>query len=387
MKEVLKKIDHIVGYLFDRLKQLSLDSETNLIFCSDHGMAEINEDRIVNLSDFVDSNLFDAYGTSPVLNLLVKDRTKINEVYTQLLSQQKGNHYTVYLPENIPPEYHYKNNHRLLDIIVEGDEGYEVIRSKNKEDETFFMKSLANKTVKPENNHMQTPKQEEEDNLNEVAKKSIDILELFRLGRHRQKHVWGNHGYNVKTKSMQPMFVAYGPAFNRHLQYDRPFENIDLYPLMCELLHIRSFDPHEDAKLCRSNGSLSRVKGMLKQLKYSGDTSSYESNALKRKLRLHVFTIQFLILLSCFRLVVFVLTLGFVVMLLCASAFTCIAGSKARARRRSELHHVDLSDDIIDIDIDFGPLIRQKRGTMDTFANRIEQIGLLSSKKKSFQDF
>lgn len=75
------------------------------------------------------------------------------------------------------------------------------------------------------------------------------------------------------------------------------------------------------------------------------------------------------------------------IMLLCASAFTCVAGSKARARRRSELHHVDLSDDIVDINIDFGPLVRQKREPMGNFANRIEQISLLSSKKETFQDF
>lgn len=289
VQEALKKIDNIVGYLFDRLKQLSLDTETNVIILSDHGMAEINEDHIVNLSDFVDSDLFDAYGTSPVLNLLVKDRTKIKQVYERLHSQQKGNHYTAYLPETISSEYHYKKHYRLLDITVEADEGYEVIRSKKKEDETFFLKFLGkNNTETTTNKGFQISNDRI---LNEVAKKT-DILELFKLGRQDvRKRVWGNHGYKVKTKSMQPMFVAYGPAFRRHLQYDRSFENIDLYPLMCELLHIRSFDPHVDAELCRSNGSLSNVKGMLRQLKFSGDTSSYESSAIKCKLKLCTFAI------------------------------------------------------------------------------------------------
>ncbi|XP_007945582.1 ectonucleotide pyrophosphatase/phosphodiesterase family member 3 [Orycteropus afer afer] len=48
----------------------------------------------------------------------------------------------------------------------------------------------------------------------------------------------GNHGYNNKFKSMEAIFLAHGPSFKEKLEVE-PFDNIEVYNLMCDLLHIQ----------------------------------------------------------------------------------------------------------------------------------------------------
>jgi hypothetical protein len=372
--EVRQKIvqaDRIVQYLLDQLQSNHLLTETNLIVLSDHGMAEVNDLRIIDLSEIVDSSWYDAFGTSPVLNLWLKDKSRVRELYEKLLSYQKSHHFTVYLPSTVPTEYHYRNNDRILDIIIEADEGYEVVRKLN--ESNYFLNYLGNRGL------VENP-----DTSNDTPD---DILIKFKQGEHPARKVWGNHGYSYKLDSMRPMFVAYGPAFRKHLQYDRPFQNIDLYPLMCEILHIRSSDPFVDSTLCRSNGSLSRVKPMLRPIVFSGDLSDNGATAFKRKSQLstpiHVALTNsiFVRLLFVSSASVFiVLMTGFVAILLCASVFTCFVNSTNRTRKRHELAKIDLSDDIIDINIDSRPAMRQKRLPADR-GHSVEHISLLGTKQ------
>lgn len=50
----------------------------------------------------------------------------------------------------------------------------------------------------------------------------------------------GNHGYNNSLPSMHPIFIAHGPAFKKNYSAS-PFNNVDVYPLMC---HILELAPH-----------------------------------------------------------------------------------------------------------------------------------------------
>ncbi|XP_048153604.1 ectonucleotide pyrophosphatase/phosphodiesterase family member 3 isoform X2 [Corvus hawaiiensis] len=47
----------------------------------------------------------------------------------------------------------------------------------------------------------------------------------------------GNHGYDNEFKSMEAIFLAYGPSFKEKTEVDA-FENIEVYNLMCDLLQI-----------------------------------------------------------------------------------------------------------------------------------------------------
>lgn len=63
----------------------------------------------------------------------------------------------------------------------------------------------------------------------------------------------GNHGYDNELLSMHPVFLAAGPSFRKGLLAP-PFQNVDVYPLMC---HLQGFSP------APNNGSLSRVCPLL----------------------------------------------------------------------------------------------------------------------------
>lgn len=63
----------------------------------------------------------------------------------------------------------------------------------------------------------------------------------------------GNHGYNNTLKSMQPIFLARGPAF-RQRYTKTSMRSIDLYPLLCHILAVPPLP---------NNGSLSNVQDLL----------------------------------------------------------------------------------------------------------------------------
>lgn len=206
MSEV-RRADDIIGLLIRRLREAGLFEEMNLIILSDHGMAEINADRIIELDKFVDRKLYDMYGASPLWNILPHAG---QEVFQKLLNASRTNHFFVYAKDSVPAEYHYRSSRRIMPLVVVAEDGYDIVAGRD------------------------------------------------QIGDEQHHRVWGNHGYNNSEASMQPLFLAQGPAFKRGLVFEKEFENVDLYPLMCyvlELFPITRFP---------SNGTLGRVYEMLK---------------------------------------------------------------------------------------------------------------------------
>uniref|UniRef100_T1EGT4 Extracellular Endonuclease subunit A domain-containing protein n=1 Tax=Helobdella robusta TaxID=6412 RepID=T1EGT4_HELRO len=198
--EIAKKIielDKLLGEFLEMLKEKKLMSSVNIILTSDHGM--VYQREVIILSDYVDVSLFQIYGTSLVYNILPKPG-HLEEVY-KILSNIS--HLNVYKKEHIPTEYHYRNNRRILDLVLTVEEGYRVCMSRN---DTYCM--------------------------------------LMK----------GDHGYNNSLKSMHPIFIASGPAFKVNYKLERPFEIVDLYSLMCYILKL---PPHDN------DGDFKRVESIL----------------------------------------------------------------------------------------------------------------------------
>lgn len=63
----------------------------------------------------------------------------------------------------------------------------------------------------------------------------------------------GDHGYNNALLSMKPIFYAMGPNIRRNYQVS-VFKNVDIYPLVCELLQLPP---------AANNGSLRRVQSFI----------------------------------------------------------------------------------------------------------------------------
>ncbi|KAL4630511.1 ectonucleotide pyrophosphatase/phosphodiesterase family member 5 [Arapaima gigas] len=198
MNAVITDIDEKLGFLVEQLKSAGLFDTMNIIITSDHGMTAMSTEKIIELDNYVNGDLYTIIDKSPVVAILPKEG-KFDEVYSALVN--KNPNMTVYNREDIPDHYNYKQNARIMPIIIEAKEGWTIVQNKNG---TFML---------------------------------------------------GNHGYDNRLPSMHPLFVAHGPAFRQGYKKDG-MRSVDLYPLMCSILGIQPSP---------NNGSLSNVQDLLKQ--------------------------------------------------------------------------------------------------------------------------
>lgn len=206
--DAVRRVDSAAGYLVKRLREESLAERTNIMFVSDHGMAEIK--NLIYLSDLkVNTNNFDLHGNSPDWSVFIKPEKRHlkNKIFQELLAASKKGHYKVYKREDIPPEYHYSKTIRIGDFFILADEKY-------------------------------------------------DLYEDRPVTPREYPAVWGNHGWKPTNRDMRPLFLAYGPSFKRDYNHENVFPNIDLFPLMVFLLDL------PPASL-PNNGSLARIVDVI----------------------------------------------------------------------------------------------------------------------------
>lgn len=75
--------------------------------------------------------------------------------------------------------------------------------------------------------------------------------------------VFGLHGYDNQAENMRPFFIAHGPAFKQGIEIE-PFNNIDLFPLICQMMNIST---------PANNGSLDIIQGILRHNYLSGSVA------------------------------------------------------------------------------------------------------------------
>jgi len=181
-KIVVERIDSLLGVFISKVNALPYASKINIIIVSDHGMAPISRDKLINLSDYIDKDWFDVVGGgNPIYNLQPKDQYKKQAL--DIL--KKIPNLKVWERDSIPIRYHYGKNPRICDILIEADLGYSVSWSGDKD-----------------------------------------------------RFSGGTHGYDNMYPEMQGIFYAYGPAFKKGYKQP-PFMNIDLYPMIAYILGIK----------------------------------------------------------------------------------------------------------------------------------------------------
>jgi len=202
---MMPKVDRTINYLLDSIKENNLEETLNVIITSDHGFDTIdksvkrNDPDAISLSTYVDQDLIDfqfAYGP---LALIQAKPGHEREVADAL---RAGNSISmdVYLKEEIPERYHYRNNDRITNIVVFAKPGYSCY--------SFF------------------------------------------TGFHPNT---GEHGYDNGLENMRASYYSFGPSFKKGYKQEG-FENVNIYPLMCHLLGLQ---PHPN------NGSLDVLKHTL----------------------------------------------------------------------------------------------------------------------------
>lgn len=202
----VRRVDSAAGYFVKRLREKGLFDETNILFVSDHGMAEVK--TIIYLSDIFDTSKIKLYGASPNWSIFVKQEFAHEKsiIFEKLLVASRQNNFRIYKREDISQDFHYSKSKRIGDFLL-------------------------------------------------VTQKGIDMY-LDRSKDWYKSKIWGNHGWRPDDKDMRPLFLATGPSFKKNYVHPTTFPNIDLFPLMTFLLNLPS-------KSVPNNGSWARVAGMI----------------------------------------------------------------------------------------------------------------------------
>lgn len=79
MDAVIAGIDEKLGFLMNELKKAGLYEKVNLIVTSDHGMAQLSTDHIIELDHYVSRDLYTWVDKSPVVGILPKEGTTIKK--------------------------------------------------------------------------------------------------------------------------------------------------------------------------------------------------------------------------------------------------------------------------------------------------------------------
>jgi len=206
-KYAVLNVDSYIERLMSGLKARGIDEQVNVIVVSDHGMAPVNLRQTTFLDDY-----FNFYWTERILwtNEIVQifpKKNKTDEIFSRI---NKLAHVTCWKKEDIPDRLHYKDGARVAPIICSSEEGW-----------------------------MTTSHERYDDWI-----KDVDDLNNPR----------GAHGYDNRYQSMQATFIAHGASFKKGFVAE-PFENIQVYNLMCQILGL---------KPAKNDGNLDVVREMLR---------------------------------------------------------------------------------------------------------------------------
>ena len=182
VNEQIKKSDEVLGYLLKSLTKLDIFNKINLIVLSDHGMATVSEERVINIDDFNIDGIID--GEGPLVS--IKDTSQSKDLLNQLNIPN-----TKIVSSLNNEDLHYDNP--LFDYILLADEGWMIY------DSNIFKKYNGKLPVK------------------------------------------GMHGYDSNQMNMHAIFYAYGPKIKENLKIET-FELIHIYPLICNILNIPQYD-------------------------------------------------------------------------------------------------------------------------------------------------
>ncbi|MDA3814701.1 MAG: ectonucleotide pyrophosphatase/phosphodiesterase [Candidatus Cloacimonetes bacterium] len=187
----IEYMDDILGYILVGINKLDIADEINLVLVSDHGMTTISQDRIIYLDDLVSNmDAFSTYGGGPVMQVHLKEKN--NTLIDQMDKRLKNvEHLTAYKRDEVPERYHFVNRN-TGDFVLVADEGW---------------------------------------------------LILTKAEEYRSN---GTHGYDPAVKNMHGIFYAMGPQIKSNYKIGT-FENIHVYPLICELLGIKPYADAPDA--------------------------------------------------------------------------------------------------------------------------------------------
>lgn len=204
----VENVDRYIGQLMKGLKTRKIDKKVNLIIVSDHGMAAVDVRNATFLDDYFDLEAMTEkiLWTNEIVQIFPK-AGKTDEIYQKVKDLE---HTTCWKKDEIPARLNYNKSPRIAPIVCSSDEGWLTTNHKRYDDYV----------------------------------KDLDDIDRPR----------GAHGYDNAIQSMQAIFVAYGAAFKKDYTTE-PFENIQVYNLMCKILGLTP---------AKNDGDFEKIKMVLK---------------------------------------------------------------------------------------------------------------------------
>jgi hypothetical protein len=194
VNEALSRIDGEIGRLRAGLKARGV--EANLIVVADHGMAPVSRERVTYLDDLLPADRFEMV-TRGTLSGVIPVAGHEAEVRKALIGRHEN--MTCWPKEKMPRRYHYGTHIRIPPILCLARTGWLIERHG---------------------------------------------VVSYRAG--------GAHGFDPYDPTMAALFIANGPAIRPGVTLGQ-FDNVDVHPLICELLDLTC--PRGDGRL----GSLRRA--------------------------------------------------------------------------------------------------------------------------------
>lgn len=174
---VVHRMDSLMGVLRAKIESLPIADCINLIVTSDHGMTEINTERIVNMKQYLKPEWCEIISGRTPTSIFSKAGYR-DSIYNAL---KKVEHIRVWKKEEVPAELNYGSSDRIGDLVVAPELGWQ---------------------------------------FTDVARPSK-----------------GAHGYFPQDSDMQVIFRAIGPDFKKGYTATG-FVNVDIYSLLAHLLGI-----------------------------------------------------------------------------------------------------------------------------------------------------
>lgn len=204
--EAVQRVDSAIGRLVEGLRARGIDHKVNLIIVSDHGMATVYRRNAVIMDDYFNREDAEAVLKTGEIWQIFPKYGKFEGILAGLKNIR---HAKCWPRDEIPERLHYRASPRIAPIVCSADEGWMML--------------------------------------------TRDEFESFQK-RADFESPRGAHGYDNTVASMRAIFVAAGPRFRKSLTAE-PFENIEIYNIMCKIL---------DLKPAPNDGRLDRVRKMLR---------------------------------------------------------------------------------------------------------------------------
>ncbi len=198
--EAVEEADALLGYLLDKMDEYGLKESLNVLIVSDHGMAELSDDKLIFLDEMINLDDVQIIDWTPVA-MIKPNEGKKEEIY-QTLKENEEN-YRVYYRDELPEKFGFTNHYRIPEIIMIADVSYTITSR------SFY------------------------ENRGIIA---------------------GTHGYDHTAPEMATIFYASGPGIKQD-ETVPAFSALDLYELMAKILEIEP---------APNDGDINSVLGILR---------------------------------------------------------------------------------------------------------------------------